>query len=311
MTEQQWISKGLPKAEELKTITPIPVQTEKKKVELKMFDSGKGDETKKGLDILIYGDSNSGKTYFAATFPEPLFMIDTEDRANKTRQFYFPDKDFKISHPTSIRTDYKVAKEIENAVDMEKSVDNLINSLIDVNNYIRTNKITTGTLIIDSMSDVWNWIQEEGKIRLAKAGKVDMAEFRLKRQFDWGGITNKMLSFFFAAKTLTDLGINVVFTSREKKNPDYIASAPATNQSDMFEGKIKTQKLIPFYVSTIINLTMKNIKTPSGMKQKRTARIEKLESISGESVDIENITYDKLKKAIDDKRKELLGGDEK
>jgi len=307
MTDEQWISKGLPESEKLITITPIPSQTEKK-IELKMFDSGKGDETKKGLDVLIYGDSNSGKTYFAATFPEPLFLIDTEDRANKTRQFYFPNKDFKISHPTSIRTDFKTEKEIENAVDMEKSVDNLINSLIDVSNYIRANKITSGTLIIDSMSDVWSWIQEEGKIRLAKAGKVDMAVFRLKSQFDWGGITNKMLSFFFAAKTLTDIGINVVFTSREKKNPDYISSAPTANQDDMFEGKIKTQKLIPFYVSTIINMNMKNIKTPSGMKQKRTARIEKLESISGDSVDIENITYEKLKAVIDEKRKQLIGG---
>ena len=32
----------------------------------------------KGWKILVYGDSGSGKTYFAGTFPDPLFL-DLED----------------------------------------------------------------------------------------------------------------------------------------------------------------------------------------------------------------------------------------
>ena len=279
------------------------------KKELKMFDSGGTDETQKGLDVLVYSDSNGGKTYFACTFPEPVFLIDTEGRANKTRQFHFPNKLIRISSPMEIREDYKTEKEIENAVDMEKSVDNLINSLIDVNNYIKNNNIKTGTVIIDSMSDVWSWVQEEGKIRLAKAGKVDMSQFRLKSQFDWGGITNKYMSILLSTKKLTERGINVVLTSREKKTPDYIAGAAISQET--FGEKIKTQKDTPYHISTIINLNLKTIKTATGVKQKRLAKIEKLESISGNYMEIDDITYDKLKALVDSERGKLIGGDKK
>jgi hypothetical protein len=290
----EWISQGLN--------TSVP----ENKKELKMFDNGVKDETTKGLDVLVYGDSNTGKTYFAATFPEPVFFIDTEGRANKTRQFHFANKVIKIASPMEIRGDYKTEKEIENAVDMEKSVDNLINALVDVANHIKENNIKQGTVVVDSLTDVWTWTQEEGKIRLAKAGKVDMAQFRLKSQFDWGGITNKYLSFLLSVKKLAEYGINVVLTSREKKTPDYVAGAPTGIES--FEDKIKTQKDTPYHISTIINLDVKNIKTSDGVKQKRVAKIEKLESISGDSIEIENITYEKLKAIVDEKRSKLIGG---
>jgi len=305
MSGEPWIEKGL------STPSTPPVIGQAPTVELKMFDSGSKDETSKGLDVLVYSDSNGGKTFFAMTFPEPMFFIDTEGRANKTRQFHFPNKSIRISSPLEIRTNYKTGKEVENAVDMEKSVDNLINSLVDVINYIKQTKITSGTVVMDSMSDVWSWIQEEGKIRLAKAGKVDMAQFRLKSQFDWGGITNKYLSVLLSMKKLTEYGLNVVLTSREKRVPDYATvSAPVKGQ-ESFSDKIKTQKDTPYHISTIINLDVKTIKTSEGIKQKRFAKIEKLESVSGDFVEIENITYDKLKEIIDKKRKELLGVEQK
>jgi len=299
MAGETWISDGLKEPSKEQGITT--------KTELKMFDKGSEDETNKGLDVLVYGDSNTGKTYFAATFPEPIFFIDTEGRANKTRQFHFGSKSIKISSPLEIRADYKSEKELENSVDMEKSVDNLINALIDVTNYTKKNNIKQGTVVVDSMSDVWAWIQEEGKIRLAKAGKIDMAQFRIKNQFDWGGITNKFMSFLLSTKKLTEYGINVVLTAREKKTPEYAAA----NTADMFEGKIKTQKDTPYHISTIISLDLKTIKTADGVKQKRFAKIEKLESISGDYIEIENINYEKLRALIDSERKKLLGVEKK
>lgn len=296
MGEESWITKGVGNS-----ITPTQEVAKKS-----LFDNGVGDETLKGLDVLVYGDSNTGKTYFASTFPEPVFFIDTEGRANKTRQFHFPGKVIKISSPMEIRADYKSEKELENAVDMEKSVDNLINALVEISNEVKAGKLKNGTVVVDSMSDVWAWVQEEGKIRLAKAGKIDMNQFRIKNQFDWGGITNKYLSFLLAVKKLTEQGVNVVLTAREKKIPDYVVGA--NEGSGMFEEKIKAQKDTPYHISTIINLDLKKFKTAEGIKEKRFARIEKLESISGEPQDIENITYTKLKEVIDKKRGELLKG---
>ena len=95
MAGESWITKGVGDSK-------TPIQEVAKK---SLFDNGVGDETLKGLDVLVYGDSNTGKTYFASTFPEPVFFIDTEGRANKTRQFHFPGKVIKISSPMEIRAD--------------------------------------------------------------------------------------------------------------------------------------------------------------------------------------------------------------
>lgn len=268
------------------------------------FSEVLADETKKGLDILVYGDSNTGKTYFCNTFPEPIFFIDTEGREAKTQQFHFNKKKIYIATPLELREEYKQAKEIENAVDMEKSVDNLINALIQIGNKVKSGEIKQGTLVIDSMSDVWSWIMEEGKIRLAKAGKIDLNLFRLKNQMDWGGITNKYISFLLSVKSLTSHGINIVLTAREKKTPEYIAKPQEFNK---FEDKIRVQKDTPYHISTIISLNAVNIKTPAGIKKKRTATIEKLESIDVNDVTIEDIDYNKLIKIVHEKRKELIG----
>lgn len=301
MTEESWIKTGVTSTA---PVAVIASSTEKKS----LFDNGSADETLKGLDVLVYGDSNTGKSYFASTFPEPIYFIDTEGRANKTRQFHFPGKVIKISSPMEIRENYKTEKELENAVDMEKSVDNLINALVEISNEAKAGKIKGGTVVIDSATDVWKWVQEEGKFRLAKAGKIDMVQFRLKSQFDWGGITNKYLSFLLATKKLTELGINVVMTAREKKVPDYVKDNTNPSGLMLFEEKINTQKDTAYQISTIINLDLKNFKTTEGMKQKRFAKIEKLESISGDFVEIENITYEKLKAVVDEKRAKLIGG---
>jgi len=295
---ESWIKTGLNTSPEV-----LPIQGGSSNTSF--FDNGISDETKKGLDILVYADSNSGKTYFANTAPEPIYYIDTEGRESKTRQFHFPGKKIYITSPLDIREDYKKLNEMENVVDMEKSIDNLVNALIEISNKVKSGEITEGTIVIDSMTDVWSWVQEQMKIKLAKTGGVDIAKERIKNQWDWGPITKKYLSILMSVKSFTDKGINVVLTSREKKSPDYLAQP----ENVMFEEKIKTQKDTPFHMSTIINIGLRKIKTPTGIKSKRIARIEKLESISCDEIqEIEDITFDKLKKLIDENRTKMIGG---
>ena len=109
---EEWIKKATEPTPKTITSTPVASTPTGKK---NYFQDG-GDETKKGLDIVLYGDSNTGKTYLANTFPEPIYFIDTENRENKTKQFHFNKKNIKIATPLEIRMDYKEIRPINTCI---------------------------------------------------------------------------------------------------------------------------------------------------------------------------------------------------
>ncbi len=65
----------------------IPVEIE--------FKSLSEVEKKRGLKVGIYGDFATGKTHFALTAPEPIFIIDTEMGASPLA-YQFKEKDIKV-----------------------------------------------------------------------------------------------------------------------------------------------------------------------------------------------------------------------
>lgn len=270
----------------------------------KFFSPDQMDETKKGIDTLFYGDSNSGKTFIAHTFPEPIFIIDTEGRANKTRQYHFGDKDIRIFNPMEVNTDFKDDNSLEDAVDFEASVDNITNVLIEFFNKVKSGEIKEGTLVLDSFSDLWTWVQEWGKIRLAKKDKVDLTLFRLKNQFDWGMMNSRHYKLIVVMRKLLDYGINLVGTARESKSPDYDYKDKPAAVTLTLSDKIRSQKDVPFWFSTIINLQIKRVKVGNSVQKKFVAAIDKLETFNHDGEPIENLTYKKIKELIDQKRKE-------
>jgi len=52
-------------------------------------------EEGEGLKVLIFGKPETGKTYFALSFPEPLHVLSTEFGVKKLRHHY-PDKEIKL-----------------------------------------------------------------------------------------------------------------------------------------------------------------------------------------------------------------------
>ena len=50
---------------------------------------------RRGLKVMIWGDTECGKTYFALSFPEPIYVISTEFGVSQL-QHHFPDKDIRI-----------------------------------------------------------------------------------------------------------------------------------------------------------------------------------------------------------------------
>ena len=54
-----------------------PVKVPQPKTFSKYFDKFR---KPKAFVTLLYGDTGSGKTYTAMTFPEPIYVIDTENK---------------------------------------------------------------------------------------------------------------------------------------------------------------------------------------------------------------------------------------
>jgi len=109
------------------------------------FKSAKEIIVRQGVKVGIYGPPETGKSYFGQTFPQPVYIVDTELAAAKVAYQHFPDRDIKIFE----------AK----IVDIETDKPDPIKSLMQVERAILSLKnVTKGTIVIDTVSDYWSWI---------------------------------------------------------------------------------------------------------------------------------------------------------
>ena len=158
----------------------IPVEIE--------FKSLSEVEKKRGLKIGIYGDFATGKTHFALTAPEPIFIIDTEMGASPLA-YQFKEKDIKVLDVAE-KDGSKSYEKVEKAIEFITKQDKI------------------GTVVIDSVSDLWDYAQEYGKVNVFKIRPQD----RLKQQWDWGIINKLYLNLILR---LIKLDCNLILTARE------------------------------------------------------------------------------------------------
>ncbi len=175
-------------------------------------------EQKRGLKIGIYGDFATGKTHFALTCPEPIFIIDTENGSAPLANS-FKGKDIKVLDVCE--------------ADGNKSYE----KVKDAVNYI-CQQDNVGTVIIDSVSDLWEFAQENAKISVFKIGITD----RLKQQWDWSVINKMYLSLIHK---LINKNCNLVLTARETEV--YAGAGQPTNIV-----KPKWQKTTGFWVDFVL-----------------------------------------------------------
>lgn len=91
--------------------------------------------------MMIWGGEGMGKTHFAYTMPEPIMLVDTENKAEDIAS-KFSDKQVKIWQPKSFT---EACEAVEQA--------------LDVLEQWQAETGDTGTLVIDSMSVMWEWSQ--------------------------------------------------------------------------------------------------------------------------------------------------------
>lgn len=252
-----------------------------------LFDSV--DQRRAAHTWLLYGGQGTGKTFTSMTFPEPVFVIDTELRSDITAN-QFPERDIRVFEPGEISfDDVDPDNPLEDAIDVPGSLDNINQSVISLVNAHRDGELEGGTVVLDSVTDLWDWSQEWGKQRLMDAGGIDRADFSLENQFDWGIIKNKHNKILTGIRTLSKkYGVEVVLTAREKKRPEYTEGGG--------EHYIKCEKTVPFWAE----VTVRFQKQVRKGQTKHIATFDKLGANNQPDGEVVDPTYDDLKRCLDE-----------
>ncbi len=138
------------------------------------------------LRIGVYGLTNSGKTHFALTAPEPVFVIDTELGARPvvTRAgspFLARENGGTADRDKDIRIADVLVKNEEGEVDLIKSLRATEEAIEVVCKYAAEHQDQRGTIVLDTASELWAWyglwLESEGATRFTKSGEMLRVEW--------------------------------------------------------------------------------------------------------------------------------------
>lgn len=181
------------------------------------------------ITILVYGDAGTGKTHFSLTGDEPIFAIDTEGPLGKIQSKL--DKSVKINE-VQYYTD-------DNEIDGTESMEELLKIGKMLYQRSKAGKSMPGTVVVDSMSDVWYYGQRYMKEEVYREKGRDQTY-----QFDWTIANNAMRTL---TKQLMNSDCDVVLTAQEQEKRD--DSGEGTG-----EFKPKGWKKLPYQVDVIMRI---------------------------------------------------------
>jgi len=224
----------------------------------------------KSVKVAGWGPPEAGKSYFAMTFPEPIYIIDNELAATAVAHQHFPDKDIRI---------YEV-KIIDPATDLPRpllcldEMENAIKSLKDVK---------TGTIVVDTITDYWSWmgtfVETTAEVRYKKTGKAMRTE--------WGKANERYK--YFVMRLLAMKTVNTVILAQSKRQFD-------SKGTELAARAPKWQFATPH----MTHLEVRFWKVTEEGRMKYNATIQKCRWNRAFNKTVENLTYPMLIKILRD-----------
>ncbi len=247
------------------------VETKEKEVQTKIkFTKLNVAKEKRGLKILSYGNFSTGKTHFALSSQNPIYIIDTENGASPLAGL-FPDANI-LNICGSDGKDDDELDEVKNFENLQRAIDFLIAKPDE----------EVGTIVIDSITDIWGWAQAYAKTKIFKIP----IEQRFAQQWDWSVPTKLYLKQIMK---LINKNVNVIFTARESE-----VFVGAGKPSGRFTPSC--QKKTPYWVDVVLYHEAK-YKNGQISFQAKVEKCRHNGKIIGKI--IENPTIEKLKEMIE------------
>jgi len=235
----------------------------------------------KYIKLAVHGRPKSGKTRFALTCPPPIYVIETEPGLRPLIKL-FPDKE--IYFIDVYEPDYSGVFE----VDSTKTLAKIDASVKLIRQKICENPDSVGTVVVDSVTDIWKWVMEWMKVEILKIDKTA----RVRQQWDFGYANSKYQNIMMQ---LIALPTHVIITAQDKE--EY---AGAGQPSGIYEPSWMWQT--PQWVDVILGLVkisdkkIGEIRYMSTIEDARHVNENTLKPIAG--TEIENPNFDKVLETI-------------
>ena len=240
-------------------------------------------EEGEGLKVIVYGKPETGKTFTALSFPEPIYVISTEYGVKKLRH-HFPNKDIRLME-CNVPFAAKPTDRKGNIIDTPFNTDPETSLKKIEAATFALESIRGGTVIIDSASDIWSWLSLYlGNVGERSVSKKTGEEFI--KGTEWAKINE---AFRVLVNRFNSLPCHMVLTARQKEYEGVVV--------------IKASKDVDHFVD--LSIHMEKLPRPiPGQEGKytyvRMATIEKCRYQSLNNLQIQDLTFDKLKEAITD-----------
>lgn len=229
-----------------------------------------------GCKIGIFGNAGVGKTHLASHSPGTIFFIDTEGTA-MTVIAKLPDDVKKDINILNVKKQYDDDVDIINYADSITMVEEAIETIYK---YTKEHPDEYGTIVIDSESDLWNWLQYwlsiQTDLARAKSGKMIQTE--------WGRANKRHAKIL---DILLKTEWNVLLTAQAQ--PIYGSSGEVTPINDP-----KWQKGVPYWADITGEIKYENGKSTFVVRKCRHA-------LGLEGLVISDPTFDKIVEVLEQK----------
>jgi predicted YcjX-like family ATPase len=237
----------------------------------------------KNLSLIVWGPSETGKTVFATSCPGPLRFINLDAGLHPNLKFVDENKVLQEIKCIDYTDD---AKNIDaenykwddvNPMGSLKNFDKAVSALLE--------NVHGGTVIVDTMSTVNDWLKALMNANVPKHVKADGTEY--VDQFDWKYVNTK---WKWLLDKLKSIDANLVILAR---------AAPVYQGRDIVVGEWQPEMRDgwKYLTSVIIQLSKIDIQDPITKKftSKRIAKFNKFRGNDlSQNYEIEDVNYNKV-----------------
>lgn len=264
---------------------------------------------KKGLAVIIGGDYESGKTYFSASWPDPIVIIDMDQGTEALWDQYdyvkeeeykglFPDKDIRV-------IEIRVDSELENSTldeDMELDFDTgYVNAFVNAKEAVKS--VTSwlqagakiGTVVFETASWLWAGAMDFMKYSILQLDPTSVKY--VEQMFDWAIAQKEYTKVFKQLVALRDYGTNVIITVHTK--PVYTmvkvdGKSVRKKIGEDFQWWDKSFRMSPM----VLRINKKHQEDGTGrIRDMRLTEFERIRGVPNAgklAKEIEDITYEKF-----------------